>query len=198
MKNQSIKKMTSAALLIALGVIIPMFSPVKIVLEPASFTLASHVPIFMAMFISPATAIAVTIGTTLGFFLGGFPIVVVLRAASHILFVSIGAYYLHRFPQTTESPVSRRLFSLVIGLVHTLAEVIVVSFFYFGNNMGEGYYKSGFVYSVILLVGLGGLVHSMVDFEIAWGVTRAISKQGEIAELFGNIKLPSAKKTQEA
>ena len=31
-------------MLIAVGIVIPLFSPVKIILEPASFTLASHVP----------------------------------------------------------------------------------------------------------------------------------------------------------
>ncbi len=38
-------------MLIAVGIVIPLFSPVKIILEPASFTLASHVAIFIAMFI---------------------------------------------------------------------------------------------------------------------------------------------------
>ena len=191
MKRASVQRMTSAALLIALGVIIPMFSPIKIVIPPASFTLASHVPIFMAMFISPATAIAVTIGTTFGFFLGGFPITIVLRAASHIIFVCIGAYYLSRNPDITQSPVKRRIYSLIIGLVHTIAEVVVVSFFYFGGGVSADYYNQGFFYSVILLVGLGGLIHSMFDFEIAWIITRAISKQDEVSQLFSSITFPS-------
>lgn len=59
-------------MLIAIGIVIPMFSPIKVVIEPASFTLASHVAVFIAMFISPSMAVAVSLGTTLGFFLGGF------------------------------------------------------------------------------------------------------------------------------
>ena len=39
----------------------------KIVIGPASFTLASHVPLFVAMFFSPGMAIAVALGTTFGF-----------------------------------------------------------------------------------------------------------------------------------
>ena len=73
-------------MLIAVGIVIPLFSPVKIILEPASFTLASHVAIFIAMFISPAMAVAVSLGTTLGFFLAGFPLTVVLRALTHVIF----------------------------------------------------------------------------------------------------------------
>jgi niacin transporter len=55
--NNKVKTMTIAALLSAIGIIIPMFSPIKLVIEPASFTFASHVPIFIAMFISPVVAI---------------------------------------------------------------------------------------------------------------------------------------------
>ena len=83
-----------AGMLIAIGIVIPMFSPIKIIIEPASFTLASHVPVFIAMFISPMMAAAVALGTTLGFLLGGFPLTVVLRALTHVIFATIGAWYL--------------------------------------------------------------------------------------------------------
>lgn len=43
MKNHSIRNLTISALLIGLGILIPMVMP-KIVIGPASFTLASHVP----------------------------------------------------------------------------------------------------------------------------------------------------------
>lgn len=195
-KTQSIQKMTTAALLIALGIVIPMFSPFKIVIEPASFTLASHVAIFMAMFISPLTAIVVTIGTTIGFFLGGFPLPIVLRAASHIVFVVLGSYFLYRFPEITASATKRRIYSFVIGAIHALAEVGVVSVFYFGNQMTDSYYQGGFIYSVLLLVGIGGLLHSMLDFEIAWVLTRAICQKREIASLFTNIRLPKKTATE--
>ena len=84
------KEVIMAALLCAIGIMIPMISPIKIVLEPASFTLASHVAIFIAMFISTKVALLVTVGTTIGFFIGGFPIVVVARALSHLVFVILG------------------------------------------------------------------------------------------------------------
>ena len=67
MKTQNTLKLTITGLLIALGVVIPMYSPVRIMLPPASFTLASHAVIFVAMFISPKVALAVAAGTTLGF-----------------------------------------------------------------------------------------------------------------------------------
>jgi niacin transporter len=94
MRRNSVLKLSVSGLLIAVGIIIPMFSPLKILLEPASFTLASHVAIFIAMFISPGMAASVAVGTTLGFYFGAFPIVVVLRAATHVVFAVAGAMYL--------------------------------------------------------------------------------------------------------
>ena len=64
-----------------------MFMP-KIVLEPASFTLASHVPVFIAMFISPLVAFAVALGTTIGFLMSGLPVIIVMRALSHVVFAT--------------------------------------------------------------------------------------------------------------
>ena len=78
-KSKSLYHLALAGVLCAIGIIIPIFSPVKIRLDPMSFTLASHVAIFLAMFISPAVGVAVSVGTTLGFLVGGFTMPVVLR-----------------------------------------------------------------------------------------------------------------------
>lgn len=79
MRRNQTKSLAFTAILVAFGILIPMVMPVKVVIGPASFTLASHVPVFMAMFISPQVAVLVALGTSLGFLLAGFPIVIVLR-----------------------------------------------------------------------------------------------------------------------
>lgn len=169
--------MVVSALLCAVGIVIPMFSPVRVVLEPASFTLASHVPIFIAMFISPGVAAAVAAGTTAGFFLGGFPIVIVMRAATHIVFALIGAFILKSKPSVMERRGPEFMFCLLLALIHAACEVFVVMPFYFGEGMAQGYYERGFFVSVILLVGVGTVVHSTVDFYIArlvWGPIKKV------------------------
>jgi niacin transporter len=171
MKGNSATRLALTGLLIAIGIAIPMIMPIKFVLEPASYTLASHVAIFIAMFISPGTAFAVALGTTIGFFLGGFPIVVVLRAASHVVFSVVGGLLFRKNSIASISALRLRLFSFLLGLIHASCEFAVVSVFYFGGNMGAAYYQQGFIWSVLLLVGLGTLIHSMVDFEIANAVT---------------------------
>lgn len=162
-------QITTAALLTAVGILIPMFMPIKLLIEPMSFTLASHVAIMLAMFISPSIAVAVTVGTTLGFFLGGFPLVVVLRAASHLLFVVPGAFYIKRHTGILTNNWQMRLFSLLLGAIHAAAEVAVVTFFYFDGQVEGSYCRV-----VLLLVGAGTVVHSMVDFEIAYFITKAL------------------------
>ena len=75
--NKNVQNMVISALLCAVGIVIPMFAP-KIVIGPMSFTLASHVAIFIAMFISPVTTVAVCIVTSIGFVFAGLPFVVAL------------------------------------------------------------------------------------------------------------------------
>lgn len=172
-----LRTMITAALLCAVGIVIPLFSPIKIVMEPASFTLASHVALFVAMFISPFTAAVVTVGTTLGFLLGGFPIVIVARAATHIVFVLIGAVVVKKKPDILSSLWLSQVFSLGLGVIHGLCEVLVVTPFYFSNAMSAAYYSGGgYVRAVLLLVGVGTVVHSMVDFIIARLVWKPLQK----------------------
>ncbi len=176
MNSQKLKSMVIAAMLSAISIIIPMFSPFRIVLEPASFTLASHVAIFVAMFISPAIALAVAALAALGFLLGGFPIVIVIRAASHLVFVAIGAYVLKKSPQLLDNKLRMVAFAFVISVIHGLTEVLVVMPFYFGSSMPEGYYARSFLITVIGLVGVGTVIHSLIDFAIARAVWIPIRK----------------------
>lgn len=175
-RNNKLNSMLISALLCSIGIVIPIISPIKITMEPASFTLASHVAIFIAMFISPLTAVFVALGTSVGFMMAGFPIVVVLRAASHVIFAYIGALYLKKFPNTLNSFKQSQIYSFIISLIHAICEVAIVSVFYFGNNMGSGYYTKGFLISVVLLVGVGTAVHSMVDFYLAQAIWKPVTK----------------------
>jgi niacin transporter len=174
--KNSVQTMTIAALLSAIAILIPMFAP-KFILEPASFTLASHVPIFIAMFISPYIAVAVAIISAIGFLLAGiFPIVVVLRAMSHIVFAVVGSILLKKNKNFLNTTGGFVIFGLLMALIHAVCEVTVVTFFYWGNNMTSGYYDKGYLFSVILLVGVGTIIHSMIDFTIAFAVWKPLQK----------------------
>ncbi|MGL4696951.1 hypothetical protein [Enterococcus larvae] len=192
MRKNSVRQLTISALLIAMGIIIPMVMP-RITIGPASFTLASHVPVFLAMFISPEAAIAVSLGTGFGFFLSATPIIA-LRALSHMVFAVIGAMYLKKHPEVALR--SKRfslmngrfqLFNFVIALIHSAIELVVITAFYTMGNMPETYYTDGYIYSILLLMGVGGIIHSMVDFNIAYFLAGSLSKAFDIP-VFTNAK----------
>ena len=185
MKKNSVRHLTISALLIGMGIIIPLVMP-KIMIPPASFTLASHVPLFLAMFFSPGVAVAVALGTTFGFFLSTL-VIIALRALSHIIFAVVGAWYLQKKPgivlkdgKFTLANWKFQGFNFVIGVIHSIAEMLVVSAFYFMGNMPDTYYSEGYFYTVFILMGIGGLIHSLVDYNIAYFVAGTLSKYFDI------------------
>ena len=185
----NIFKLTAAAILTAVGIIIPMFMPLRISIEPASYTFASHVVLFLAMFISPKVAAAVVLGTTTGFFLGGFPPTVVFRAASHIIFVMAGAMYLQRINKFELKGVRLRIFSLVLALIHGGAEFLaVIAFYSFAPEMGMHmvFRRGGLFFTFFLLVGVGSVIHSLVDFELAMIIKRVLARQESFRKLTSN------------
>lgn len=186
MKKNSVRQLTISALLIGLGIIIPMVMP-KIVIGPASFTLASHVPLFIAMFFSPGMAVTVALGTTFGFLVTGLPVVIALRAFSHLIFAVIGAMYLQRHPglvlqngKFTLFNLRFQTFNFLIGVLHAIVEMLVVMAFNFVGNVPASSIEGGAFYFFFVLLGVGGLIHSLVDYSIAYFVAGTLSKHFEL------------------
>lgn len=162
-KHKQTQMIAYASILVAFGIIIPMIMPIKIIIGPASFTLASHVPIFLATFISLPVAIFVSLGTTLGFFMAGFPIVIVFRALSHIIFAIIAALLLNKKPDLLENPIKALPFAFGVNIIHAAAEFIVVLLL-----TQTAHTNSTYIWTILGLVGLGTLVHGMVDFYLSF------------------------------
>ena len=158
--KKRIQEMTFAALLTAIAILIPSIMPIKLIIPPASYTLGSHVPIFLAMFISPWVAAFVILASSLGYFMAGYPIVVVFRAFSHIIFGFL------------ENHKSSLLFNFVLGLIHALGEVLACVIFY--SVTGEDFQK--LFYVLFVLVGFGTIIHSMIDYVIALTIFKSIRK----------------------
>jgi len=147
------RNLTITALLMALAIMIPIMMPLKVVIPPASYTLAS-----------------VVIGSTLGFFVAGFPIVIVMRAASHIIFALMGAYYIKHHPGVLTGALSFATFNLVCAIVHAIGEVLACLLFYTTTTMPN----IDLIYVVFVLVGGGTIIHSIVDGYIALYIYKAI------------------------
>lgn len=165
--STKIRTMTIAALLGAIGICIPLFSPAKLIIEPyASYTLASHVPVIIAMFISPPAAAFVALIVSFGFI--SYGPVIVLRALSHIIFATLGAYYLKKNGNTLSKLKTMIPFALIISIIHALGEVIVASIFFTGGSVET------YLFKILLFFGLGTILHSLVDFSIAVLIWKAI------------------------
>lgn len=175
-RSYSIYRLAVAALLCAIGIMIPMVMPIKVYIPPMSFTLASHVAIFLAMCISPAVALAVSIGTTIGFVFSGLPVDVWLRALSHVVWAVGGALWLKKFPETFYNKASNTIFCLALAIVHGVLELGVVCTLYLGGLAGMTEKFSGGFITIVLLVGLGTVVHSCVDYAVSYLVWLPIRK----------------------
>lgn len=159
MNNDKLQKMVLTSLFIALSIIIPIqFGFLKVVLGPFTATLASHVPMFFSMLISPAAAIVVGIGSALGFVLSGLPIYVVARASMHIIVGAVGALAIRKGMEFKKV-------ILITAPIHGLLEAISVIPFY-GLN----------VYKILVVVALGTVIHHLADGAISLVLLRALSR----------------------
>src|SRR3712207_1587505 len=165
-----------SSILVAFAILIPMIMPVKLIIGPASFTLASHLPLFLAIFISIPVAILVGIGTGLGFLLAGFPMIIVLRAFSHVIFAAIAAFMLKRQPKWLETPLRTFVFGIIANVIHGLAEFLVVYLMSATAATGLSYF-----WSMLMLVGFGSLLHGMVDFYLALLIWRFLRQKGHLS-----------------
>ena len=171
MRNKT-KQMIYAALLIALAIIIPViFSGIKIIIGPFTATPASHLPMFVAMMISPMVAIVVGIGSTIGFLLTGTIMPVVFRAATHILVGYVGALIIKKKK-------NYKLATIVTAPIHGIAEALVVIPFV------------GFdLYYLIVITCIGTIAHHFFDSVLSYAVIKGVSRarRCNIYDTFGEF-----------
>jgi len=145
------------ALLTAFSLLIPIAfgSYLRIFIPPFSATLASHVPVMIAMLLNPFVALLVGAGSALGFLLITGP-VIAARAAVHMLFGAVGAWLLKQgrpYPWVL----------LATAPIHALGEALVV--LPLGFTLYQGFY----------IVGIGTLIHHGLDALIALLVVKSLN-----------------------
>ncbi|MFR2885278.1 MAG: hypothetical protein ACLTCB_03090 [Merdibacter sp.] len=164
--------MSITAMLIAVGVLIPMYSPVKIMLSRCRLRWFAHRDHDRHVRFSAQRA-GRCAGTTAGFLSGGFTLPVVLRA-HHVVWAYAGALYLKKHPDLFQSPAKTFVFNLAVAIVHAVLEVIIVMPLY------TGYDASQLFYLLFVLVGVGSVVHSTVDFVLSLAVWKAVTASAAI------------------
>ena len=155
------RKITLAALLTALAIIVPFAVFFKVIIPPFTATLGSHVPMFISMLLGPKVAIMVGLGSTLGFFLNLGP-VVGLRAFMHVIIGFIGAKLIER-------GMSFAKVSIITAPLHGLLEALVVIPFV------------GFdVYNLLVITGIGSVLHHGADAFISYVIINALQRSKAI------------------
>ena len=153
MNKKTVKDMTVTALLIALAIMIPVIlKPFAVVVGDFTATPAAHVPLIIALFISPWSSALVALGSGVGFSML-FPPIVAYRAFSHIIFAIIGAYMIKK-------RIKLFLVIVVTMLIHAAAEALTVLLL--GNS------------ALAIVTGIGTMAHHTVDFIIAIAVVKAL------------------------
>lgn len=153
----NIKKLTYTGLLTALAIVIPLaFGFLKVIIGPFTATITSHVPMFLSMLLGPEVAVMVGIGSAIGFFMTA-PAVVAARAAMHIFVGLVGALVFKKTGSFTKA-------IYITAPVHALLEALVV--IPFGFTM----------YKVLVVVGVGTLLHHCVDATISFALAKSLSK----------------------
>lgn len=167
------KDMVIAALLTSMSILIPNVFP-TIPLGPFTATFASHLPVIVAMFISPFVALLAGIGSIIGFAVKGVPVWVVARAAMHVPFAVIGAYMIKKNWNIGFTI----LFTM---LIHSVLEV--VSVLPFINMMPTDsqtltLFGADISLSWALVILVGTMLHHIIDFAIAMLVVPVLKKTG--------------------
>jgi niacin transporter len=163
---KDVKKLTYTALLVAFAIVIPItFSFARVTVGPFTATLASHVPMFLSMLIGPGAAVMVGLGSALGFLTAG-PIVGA-RAFMHVFIGLIGAVLLNK-------NVSFKKVVLLTAPLHGILEALVVVGFISGGMVPK--YSGSMIYYILMIVGLGTILHHFVDGTISYALAKSVSK----------------------
>lgn len=155
--REKIRRMMFAAVLIAISIIIPtQFGFLRIVIGPFTATIASHVPMFLAMLIAPEVAIVVGLGSALGFFITS-PLVIAARASMHVVVGYIGALIIKKDKNLKKA-------IAITAPIHGILEGLVV--IPFGVS----------VYQFVVVVAVGTMIHHFVDGAISYALANALAK----------------------
>lgn len=154
------KDLVIGGLLTGISIMIPLLlagTPLMVYIPPFfTATITAHVPVMLAMAISPGVAAMVAVGSAIGF---TFKVnaVVGARALTHLGFALVGSRLYKR-------GVSYRKILLLTAPIHGVFEALVV--LPFGWELKKA----------ILACGLGTIGHHLVDATIAYIVYEALSK----------------------
>ncbi len=155
-----LREIVLGAMMAAMALVIPLYFGFARVILPPEFTatLASHVPVMLAMFISPWVAGVAGLGSALGFLMVLGP-VIAARASIHIIWAVMGAILYRRGFKPA-------MVLVLILPLHAIGEALVLV--PFGIPLA----------AALLVTGVGTAIHHVIDAGITLAVLGALAASG--------------------
>lgn len=152
-----VKKMVQASLLMAIAIIIPVVfgASLRVYIPPFSATLASHVPMFLSMYLGVRVAAFVGFGSSIGFLFAFPDPVIAARAFMHVFVGILGAFLVER-------NYSFNKVVIFTAPLHGILEALIVLPFGFSFK------------DALIVVGIGTVLHHIVDGFITYPVLKSL------------------------
>ena len=80
-----------SSIVIGMSILIPFYTPFKLIIPPASYILFSYIPVFLALYYSRRLALSAVLCMSIALYSTHFPLSIVAECLSHLLLAIIGS-----------------------------------------------------------------------------------------------------------
>lgn len=161
-----------SSIVIGMSILIPFYTPFKLVIPPASYILFSYVPVFLALYYSRRLALCAVFSMSIALYSTHFPLSIVAECLSHLLLAIIGSTYIKNHADILSSVRSYIPFCIRMSCLVALGEMGVSMFIFFIKHD----ITPNTIFVAFILVGGVALVHSSIDGMIGYILYKGINK----------------------
>lgn len=161
-----------SSIVIGMSILIPFYTPFKLVIPPASYILFSYVPVFLALYYSRRLALSAVFCMSIALYSTHYPLSIVAECLSHLLLAIIGSTYIKNHADILSSVRSYIPFCIRMACLVALGEMGVSMFIFFIKHD----ITPNTVFVALILVGGVALVHSFIDGMIGYILYKVINK----------------------
>ena len=159
-----------SSIVIGMSILIPFYTPFKLVIPPASYILFSYVPVFLALYYSRRLALSSVLCMSIALYSTHYPLSIVAECLSHLLLAIIGSTYIKNYADTLNSVRSYLPFCIRMACLVALGEMGVSMLIFFIKHD----ITPNTIFVALILVGGVALVHSFIDGIIGYILHKVI------------------------
>lgn len=161
-----------SSIVIGMSILIPFYTPFKLVIPPASYILFSYIPVFLALYYSRSLALCAVLCMSIALYGTHFPLSIVAECLSHLLLAIVGSLYIRNHADILNSVRSYIPFCIRMACLLALGEMSVsMLIFFIKHNI-----TPNTIFVALILVGGVALVHSFIDGMTGYILYKVINK----------------------